>query len=154
MKFTRKIMAFLLILVLSTGLLALPAYATTTSAEHDGLEITVEMDKEEYEKDESITATITVKNTSKEDITILNLEQLIPEGYELAEESEAAKGEVTLRPGRKVTLKVTMDAEPVVEEETEGSFLDTLLYGKTWGIPNLLLALAVILAIVIFFVLT
>lgn len=153
MNFFRKLTVLFLALVLSLSALALPVFATVTSTEHEGLEITVEMDKEQYEADESITATITVKNITKDEITIHSLEQLIPEGYRLAEDSDVSKGEVTLRPGRKLVLTVTMDSE-YEPEEAEPTWWEVLLYGSTWGVRNILLLLIVIVLIVLFFILT
>ncbi|MBQ2861741.1 MAG: hypothetical protein IJE83_03020, partial [Oscillospiraceae bacterium] len=77
--------------------LSVPVFASYM--EHEGLEVSVEMDKESYEEGELITATITVKNTNAEAVIITNLEQLIPEGYELAKDSEAATENVELAPG-------------------------------------------------------
>lgn len=155
MKQLRMTAALFLALILSVGALALPACATTTTTTHDGLDVIIEMDKEQYEADESITATITVKNTTRKDITISNLEQLIPEGYTLAKDSDVAKEDVTLAPGKELVLTVTMDSQAASAAESgESSFWDTLIYGKTFGIYNIFLLLLAILAIVIFMLLT
>ena len=153
MKLCKKMSAAMLALLLSLSVLLLPVFATVTSTEHEGLEITIEMDKEQYEADESITATITVKNISKNEITIHSLEQLIPEGYSLAEDSDVSKGEVTLRPGRKVVLTVTMDSE-YEPEEPEPTWWEIILYGSTWGVRNIVLLLIAVALIVLFFILT
>ena len=65
MKAVRKIMTALLLAAVLIQFTALPAFAS--SMEHEGLEVTVQMDKEVYEEGEPITATITVKNTNSED---------------------------------------------------------------------------------------
>ncbi|MBQ7875613.1 MAG: hypothetical protein IJ306_10765 [Oscillospiraceae bacterium] len=153
MKAVRKIMTALLLAAVLIQFTALPAFAS--SMEHEGLEVTVQMDKEVYEEGEPITATITVKNTNAEAVTITNLEQLIPEGYKLAEDSIANTTDVVLGPGETVTLNVTY-GEPLESsaEETVESFFDTLIFGESFGIPNILIALIVIIAIFVFFKLT
>ena len=153
----RKWMALLLAAVSCAGLLVLPAAATFV--EHEGLEISIEMDKETYEVGEPITATITVTNVSAESITIVNLEQLIPEGYALAEDSDVAMKDVEMMPGRTLVLKVTFVGEPgeeAAEEETVGfeAFLNKVLYGETMGVPNMFIATIVAIAIIVFLILT
>ncbi len=54
----KRIMVLLLVLVLCLGTLILPAFATV----QDDLEVTLTTDKENYEANESIVATLTVKN--------------------------------------------------------------------------------------------
>jgi len=158
MKILQRIMVLALILLCCGGLLVLPA--TATFVEHEGLEISIEMDKEEYLEGEPITATITVTNVSAESITIVNLEQLIPEGYKLTEGSDVAMKDVEMHPGRILVLKVTFEGDPTQETETAEevtgfeAFVNQVLYGKTMGVPNMLIATILGIAIVIFFILT
>lgn len=152
----RKITTLFLALFL-LGTLMFPVLATTV--EHDGLEISVVMDKETYESGEPITATITVTNVTGQPITVVNLEQLIPEGYKLAEDSEAGMRDVTVQPGRILVMQVTFEGDPSAPAETEGltgpaAFLNTLLYGKTANIPNMFLAVMAVLAVLLFLFLT
>ena len=151
-KFT---MLFLLFLLL--GALVFPAAATVV--EYEGLEVSVVMDKETYEPGEPITATITVTNVGSESITIVNLEQLIPEGYVLAENSDVAMKDVQMDPGRILVLQVTFQGETGenAAEDAEGgpgAFLNTILYGKTGSVPNMFIAVMVVLAIGLFLFLT
>lgn len=151
----RKMLAALMLLALSAGLLALPAAATTTMSKYDGLEVTIEMDKEVYDPGEPITAKITVKNVSTDTITITNLEQLIPEGYKLSKNSKAAEKDIDLPPSRQITLEVTYQGEPEAESQAaEADVFSKLLYGETWGMPNLLIAVIVVIAFAIFMFLT
>lgn len=156
MKYLIKILSIFLLLA-CFSLLALPA-AASSYAEHQGLQISVEMDKEKYDPGEPITATITVTNAGSETVTILNLEQLIPEGYVLAENSEVAMQNVDMQPGQTIVLQVTfVGGEPAESGDSEGGgsgFWNKLLYGETWGIPNLLLAVILVIAFVIFMLLT
>ena len=96
MAFFRKITTFFLLIFL-LGTLVLPALAT---AQYQGLEVSVTMDKETYEPGEPITATITVTNKGSQTVTIANLEQLIPEGYVLSENSDVSMKDVEMVPGR------------------------------------------------------
>lgn len=157
MRILKRMTAVLLALLSCAALLVLPAAATFV--EHQGLEISIVMDKEEYMEGEPITATITVTNVSAESITIVNLEQLIPEGYALAEDSDVAMKDVEMMPGRTLVLKVTFVGEPggeAAEEEATGfeAFVNKVLYGETMGVPNMFIATIVAIAIVVFLLMT
>lgn len=150
----KTVSVFLMTLCLCLAVLPIAAFATDT---YNGLEVTVEMDKEYYEDGEPITATITVVNTNRETVTVANLEQLIPEGYVLSDNSEASLENVTLQPGKSLVLQVTFEGDTTqtdAEGEESTSFVDTLLYGQTWGISNLLIAVIVVIAFVVFMILT
>ncbi|MBQ6718916.1 MAG: DUF11 domain-containing protein [Oscillospiraceae bacterium] len=140
--------------ILLIALIMLPVSAERTVVKHDGLEVVVETDQEQYAPGEPITATITVRNTSTNTITIANLEQLIPEGYRLTGSSKAGVQDIELRPEQTTTLKVTFVGEPEEQTAAAKGFFDKLLYGETWGIPNMLLAVLAAIAIVIFMLLT
>ena len=155
MKTLQKLIC-LFLLILCAGMLALPV-AASSYAEYDGLQVSVEMDKEQYEEGEPITATISVTNTNAYSVTIVSLEQLIPEGYVLAEDSEVSMQNVEMQSGQTIVLQVTFVGEPVetVEGDGEsGSFWDKLLYGETWGIPNILLLVIGLIAFAIYMFLT
>lgn len=142
--------------IFCVGLLVLPVSAQSTHVEHEGLEITIEMDQEQYEEDDPITATITVKNSNASTVEIANLEQLIPEGYRLAENSKAGMQNIELRPAQTIVLEVTFvgDAEPDEAEAVTADFFDKLLYGETMGIPNLLIGVILVISFIIFMILT
>lgn len=153
MSFSRRIAAFLLLTILCTMLLALPASATHMV--HEGLDVTIVMDKEVYDNAEPITATITVKNTNNATVTITNLEQLIPDGYKLAEDSLASMKNINLAAGQSVVLEVTfVEAASETEAVESEDFFEKLIYGESFGIPNILLALIAVVAIAVFMWLT
>ena len=155
MNMLRKL-ASILVLLISIVVCALPV-AASSFAEYEGLEVSIVMDKEQYDAGEPITATITLTNTNSRPVNIVNLEQLIPEGYVLAEDSEAAKSNFEIKAGETVTLEVTMEGAPVQLEDGEAeptSFIDKLLYGETMGISNLLLAVLALIAFGVFMLLT
>ena len=150
-----KLFCVILLAILCMNLLVLSAAASAVT-EYDGLRVTVEMDKEHYDNGESITATITVTNTAEDTITIVNLEQLIPDGYRLVEGSVASKENVDIKAGETITLQVSFEGVPEADngEAGEGDFFDKLLYGETWGVPNILLAVLAAIAFGIFMLLT
>ena len=109
MKQARKIPILLLAILLSIAMMTVSAYAATSS--HDGVKVTLKTDKSVYQKGESITATITVKNASKVEVTNISLEGLIPEGYTLDKKSTATKTVESLAAGETATLTVTYTAK-------------------------------------------
>ena len=131
-----------------------PVTANASLMENDGLEVTIDTDRENYEEGEAITATITVTNTKDEPVQILNLEQLVPEGY-VIEEGSDFEGEVTLGKGESISINVRYAGEnPIPDENKVEDFLNNLIYGETWVIPNILLVIGGIAAVAIFFKLT
>ncbi|MBQ3192469.1 MAG: hypothetical protein IJB59_02735 [Oscillospiraceae bacterium] len=149
MKTIQRFWLLLLLLNFCIGLAAPALAVTTTTTTEDGLQVTVEMDKEMYEPDEPITATITLKNTKYTEVTITNLEQLIPEGFELAEESRVALKNKTL--GAKASMKLVVTMVRSGEDTQEGaqdagnvvkigSFeppsLSEVFFGETAGVPH------------------
>ena len=155
MKFLQRAWSGCLLLILCMSYLILPAAATSNFMEHEGLEITVQMDKEQYEEYEPITATIVVENKSTEIVTIDNLEQLIPAGYVLSNNSQVSTENVELLPQEIVVLQVTYEQESADDAvAAQEDFFDKLLFGETWGLPNVLLIVLLAIAVTIFMILT
>ena len=120
-RFFSGLLLVFFIMMLSTSVLA------TTYADYDGLTVTIETDREQYDDGEPITATITLTNNRTQSVNVVNLEQLIPAGYELSEDSVAGKSDFEIKPGETVVLNVTMVEQPgqVVTgdvEENDASF--------------------------------
>ena len=151
MKLFRRLMSVFLLIV---GIMMCPVSAKASAPqEYQGLQVTVNTDKETYEEGEAITATITVVNVDSQPVTVVNLEQLIPEGYVLAENSDVSTQNVEIRPGQTIELQVTFEGEP--EDTAEGdSFWDKVLYGETIGIPNLILVVFGVIFFIVFMILT
>lgn len=155
MKFLQRAWSGCILLILCMSYLILPAAATSNFMEHEGLEITVQMDKEQYEDYEPITATIVVENKSTEIVTIDNLEQLIPAGYVLSNNSQVSTENVELLPQEIVVLQVTYEQESGDDAvAAQEDFFDKLLFGETWGLPNVLLIVLLAIAVTIFMLLT
>ncbi len=98
-----RIIAVLLSLCLLLSL-TLTAVAATKTSSQDGLEVTLSTDKDEYSADDTIVATLTVRNTNDVAVESVELETLIPEGYQLAEKSLASTKVDKLEPGEEVSL--------------------------------------------------
>jgi len=154
MRFYQKILC-VVVLMVSAFVCAIPAVASSYQEEYQGLKVMVTMDKEEYEAGEPITATITVVNVESSTITILNLEQLIPEGYVLSENSEVSTQNVEVKPGQTIELQVTFEGEPADPAEAgEGTFWDKIFYGEFWGVPNIIWIVLGVIGFIIYMVLT
>ena len=101
MKTLKKFLAALGSAVMCCGAFALSAGAATVT--QDGLEVQLVSDKESYSATESITATLTVKNTNASEVDGLTLENLIPAGYTAIGANKQTA--VKLEPDKQVTLK-------------------------------------------------
>ncbi len=150
MKKIQKIFSALLLMLLMLQLFAMPAMAS--EVEHDGLDITIVTDKENYELDEDINAVITVKNTNDYAVIVADLEQLVPEGYKIKEKADIQLKDIELQPGETITLDVTFENEtPALSEENIENFLDEIIYGETLKIPNILIVFVLLIGIILFF---
>lgn len=118
MKKIKKISAILLTLMLCVGLMTVPVLAAESA--QDGLEVTLTTDKETYGQSEQIVATLTVKNTNDYAVKNVSMENVIPQGYTLAEGSTATKQLDTLDAGEEATLTVAYNVvesnEPASEQ--------------------------------------
>ena len=152
MKIAKRVSALVLLFLLSFLIFAAPVYGM--QMENDALEVTVVFDKEVYEEDEPITATIVVKNISSEVAIIKDVEQLVPEGYNLSEDIPKNTEDILLDPADTIELKVTYGEQIEETEESAEDFFDKVIFGESLGIPNILIALVVIIAVVLFFYFT
>jgi hypothetical protein len=105
----KRFSAFFLSMLLCVGMTAIPIFAASES--QDGLEVILATNKEAYTQEEEIVAVLSVKNTNHYAITNLSLENIIPMGYKLAEDSMATKQIGSLATGETATLKVTYVAK-------------------------------------------
>ena len=126
-----------------------------TQMENEGLEVTVLFDKEVYEEGEPITAKIIVKNISGETAIIRDVEQLVPEGYVLSENLPEYEEDFLLEPDGTIELEVTY-GEVIENPEEEGAeaFFDKVIFGETLGIPNILIAVLLVIAVALFYYFT
>ncbi len=104
MKYIRKAIILLLVVIM-TCCMAATAFAATNT--QDGVTAELTTDKTEYSSDEEIVVTLTVTNTNDIAVRNVSLENLIPDGYQLADDSSAVKQIPILNAGESVALTVT-----------------------------------------------
>ena len=109
MKVIKKLTAAAVCMTLMMGAVGIQASAATVT--QDGLNASLTTDKTEYKKDEPITATLTVENTSGTSVKDVNLENIVPEGYELAKDYSLTKSVDELKSNDKVELTVVYNAK-------------------------------------------
>lgn len=119
MKAIKKIPIFLLTMMLCLGIMTIPVIAA--SSMQDGLEVTLTTDKKTYSRSDQIVATLTVTNKNDVAVSNITLENLIPDGYKLADDSMATKRVKSLATGEKVSLTVTYVAEDSNDNEDKTS---------------------------------
>lgn len=143
MKKLKKIILFLFIIIFSLKINTNSIFAATLS--QDGLEIILTTDKEEYNQDEQIVATLTVTNTNIFTITNISLENIIPEGYMLVDNFEKTKQVKSLSAGETATLTVTYTISE--NEQTSNITPNTGDCSKItfWSVLLILAAIGIIL---------
>ena len=119
MKVVKKFTTFLLMLILCISLTAIPAFAESLT--QDGLEVTLITDKPEYSQSEQIVTTLTVKNRNDFAIKNVSLENAVPEGYKLAENSDLKKQVESLDIGETISVEVTYISEHSDDSENQFS---------------------------------
>lgn len=115
MKKAKKTLALLFAMVLCIGMMTMNVSAAST--EQDGLQVSLTTDKSEYSQGDPITATLAVTNTNDVAVSNVSMENMIPEGYSLAEGSEADKLVESLDAGETVTMSVTYIADASTGED-------------------------------------
>lgn len=104
MKRMKRITVLLAMTLLSFLVMVAPVLAATETK--DGVVVTLTTDKETYLKDESVEATLTVKNTHSAALENVSLSNIVPEGFKLAEGQTNEKKVKSLKPNETVDLKV------------------------------------------------
>ena len=106
LKTTRRLILIILTIIfcLCIQAVALVFAATTTQ---DELEVTLSTDKKEYDKTEEIVATLSVKNTGNSVASNIVLENEIPDGYVLSDDSELLKNVASLERDETVIHRVS-----------------------------------------------
>ena len=83
MKAVKRIAAAALSSALVFSFASMQAFAATAEEELDGVTVTYTTDKDEYESDETIYATLTLVNRSEEELEDVDLTAFVPDGYVL-----------------------------------------------------------------------
>lgn len=109
MKIAKKLTALAVSSLMMFSVAGITASAATVT--QDGLNVSLTTDKTEYKKDEAITATLTVENTGGASVKDVKLENVVPEGYELAKDYSLTKSVDELKSNDKAELKVVYNAK-------------------------------------------
>ena len=116
---TKKISSFLAMLCVFAAMLSSTIFAAETS--QDGLKAKLTTGAEAYTSTENIQATLRVTNENAYSVEGVDLKVLLPEGYELADESQQGKMSVdSLAAGEsvQVAVEIKKTAEEVTTDET------------------------------------
>lgn len=116
MKKCKKLLAFMLSVLLAFACYAVPAFASSSASQY-GLEATIVTDKESYKANEDIHVTVTVKNTNDFKVENVSMESLLPGTLTLKDGDNSTKT-VDLEPGETLTLSLTAVKE---KEETSAT---------------------------------
>lgn len=117
MRVGKKLSVFFITLLLGLGIMAMPVFAASSS--QDGLEVTLTTDKSKYSKGEKIEATLSVKNTNEVAVKNVFLENIVPDGYVLENDSASKKSVESLEAGETAELTVIYMAKDSAENEDE-----------------------------------
>ena len=129
----RRLLTFLLAVLMCVSMCVMPVFAT--SVDQDGLKISLTTEKETYSKSEMIKATLMVTNTNDTSVSNVSLNNVLPEGYAFAKESEAEKKLETLGAGESVTMSVIYIADKNVDNNNSTNTGDANT-GNTGGSVN------------------
>lgn len=115
-----KILKTLSALTISAAMLfsvsALNVSAATTV--QNGLEVSLTTDKSNYSKDEKITATLSIKNNNLESVKNIFMQNILPDDFQLSDDSAANKSVVSLNAGETLELKTTLIYSKTTDEES------------------------------------
>lgn len=133
MKWLKRLFAIAVSTVMILSITSMNVFATSNT--QDGLEISLTTDKESYTQDEKITATLAVKNTTESAITNIDMETVIPDGYELTDGTKNSKQLDKLAPNEAVELKSVCVAKlkGEVNKDNEISIINPSNYSPHTG---------------------
>lgn len=97
---------FLCVLMVLSVLIILPDSVNAVSLEsHDGLEVSILTDKDEYSQSDDIKITINVKNTNAYDMENISVDALLPEGLTV-KSGELSNNSVNIKAGETYTVSI------------------------------------------------
>ncbi len=117
MKSFKKFTLILFVVIVLISVTSMQVSATNLT--QDGLEVNLTTNKGEYGKNEQIVATLNVKNNNETVIANISLENIIPDGYKLAEKSEATKQINSLEPKDSIELITTYVSTSTIKENPD-----------------------------------
>ena len=133
MRLKRSLLIIIWAAILCVVIMKNSVLAVATS--QDGLEVILTTDKEEYDNNDEITATLTVKNTNDFPVNNVLVKGVVPKGYELVEGGEESSSVETLEAGEffTVTIKYICEKEEV-EVPNTGNRNNAILWSVLLGI--------------------
>lgn len=155
-KIAKKLIAVAVSTLMMFSIAGMNVFAASTT--QDGLEVSLTTDKDAYSKDEKITATLSVKNTNESDVTDIAMENIIPDGYEIADGTKNNKQIDKLTPNEATELKVVYSAKSngedsqdsqISQESQKSEVSNVNPDGKTTNTGDTTVQLAVIIPIVV-----
>lgn len=108
MKSAKKLAVWFLSLTLCLVCFVVPVCAETLT--QDGIEVTLTTDKDSYAQGEKIAVTVTATNTNDTAVSNVSIENLIPDGFQLADGTSATANAVTLEAGETLELNCVYEA--------------------------------------------
>lgn len=99
--------------------LVLPASAANATQDH--LDVVFTTDQSSYGETDDITVYLQVTNTGKETVGNISLQNLIPDGYQLVDDSSGSLSALSLDPGENISLTTVMAASDKDEGQDDGS---------------------------------
>lgn len=123
MKNIRKLITFVITIIMIIGFTNNSVYAMTTT--QDGLEISLTTDKEEYVQGDKIVATLTIINTNNFPVKNITIDQLMPSGYKLSDDALVTKHIDLLEAGKSITLSITYISDDNLKENNGSEDKDT-----------------------------
>jgi len=117
-KITKLILSMIMLMLL---FIVNPVKAdAATFGSEDGLEVSIETDKDDYSTEDEINVSISVKNTNTYDMKGISIESLLPEGIKV-KSGLADKADITILAGEKADIKFVAELEKtnVISNESE-----------------------------------
>lgn len=108
MKSAKKLAVWFFVVALCLVCFVVPVCAETLT--QDGIEVTLTTDKDSYAQGEKIAVTVTATNTNDTAVSNVSIENLIPDGFQLADGTSATANAVTLEAGETLELNCVYEA--------------------------------------------
>lgn len=110
--FKRLLLCFvgsLMFCILSMGMVLAADGQEQGQQKNKDVEVTISSDKKSYGEDERIKASLVMKNIGDAELTSVEIKNLIPEGFRLADKSEEQKTAEILKPGEELVLETVLE---------------------------------------------
>ena len=109
----RKVL-FCVLILLVVSIIPIQVFAEVNA--QDGLEVSINLEKEEYSKGDKIETTVTVKNINTFAVRNISIESFVPNGYLISADCDINKRVDVLNSGDICVFEISY--EPLASEET------------------------------------